>query len=499
MPKMKPFLTELNIGSSVAEFDEALDRYFVETEAFRGLAANQADIIAGEKGTGKTALYRVFKKRYTTVPELKQVEVVSGFNPVGNPVFQRLAHMEQLSEGQYVTVWKSYFLSLVGNWVLELYGPNLTKAMGQLDHLLTRTALRSQDDSADTVFSKILSALSRFAKPKSAQMDFSFSEAGIPVVTPKIEFGSGEETPTVPDVIAHEEGFSLLSRALDDAALTVWVVLDRLDEAFQGFPAIETAALRALFRTYLDLLAYPRIRLKLFVRNDVFRRVVQGGFVNLTHINARKLEIIWEEEDLLNLFARRVRDSDQFVSMTGLKGMSDKQIFDRIFPDQVVQGERRPTTWNWMMSRIRDGNGIRPPRNLIDLIVEARQAQLRSEDRNARDYAQGTPIIDADSIRRAQRALSDRRVQDTLFAEAADLAPMIEKFRDGKAEHSVTSLAELLGLQESSVRTAIKPLLEIGFLEEVGSSFKIPMLYRDGLRITQGKAFESEGPSDDES
>jgi hypothetical protein len=150
------------------------------------------------------------------------------------------------------------------------------------------------------------------------------------------------------------------------------------------------------------------------------------------------------------------------------------------------------------LSRIRDGNGIRPPRNLIDLIVEARGAQIRSEDRNARDYAEGVPVIDADSIRRAQRALSERRVQDTLFAEAADLAPMIEKFRDGKAEHSESSLAELLHFPEPAIRTAIKPLLEIGFLEEVGSSFKIPMLYRDGLRITQGKAFEAGESTDDD-
>ncbi len=499
MPEMKSLLTQLNIGNSVAEFDEALDRYFVETEAFRGLSVNQADIIAGEKGTGKTALYRVFKKRYTTVPELKQVEVVSGFNPVGNPVFQRLAHMQPLSEGQYITVWKSYFLALIGNWALELYSSNWTPDLRQMDALLNRAGLRSQDDSAETVFSKIVSVLSRFARPKSAQMAFSFSEAGIPVVTPRVEFGSGEQDLAAPDVISHEDGFSLLNRTLDEMELTVWVVMDRLDEAFQGFPAVETSALRALFRTYLDLLAYPRIRLKLFVRNDVFRKVVQqGGFVNLTHINAKKLEIVWEEEDLLNLFARRVRDSAQFVEMTGLAGLTDKEIFDRIFPDQVVQGGGRPKTWNWMMSRIRDGNGIRPPRNLIDLIVEARQAQLRSEDRNPREYSPGTPIIDADSIRRAQRALSERRVQDTLFAEAADLAPMIEKFRDGKAEHSVSSLSELLGLPEQGVRTAIKPLLEIGFLEEVGSSFKVPMLYRDGLSITQGKAFETGEEADDE-
>ena len=150
------------------------------------------------------------------------------------------------------------------------------------------------------------------------------------------------------------------------------------------------------------------------------------------------------------------------------------------------------------MSRIRDGNGIKPPRNLIDLIVKAKEAQIRSEERNPREYAPEQAIIEADSIRRAHRALSEQRVQDTLLAETADLVPMIEKFRDGKAEHNESSLAALLGVKIEGVRNAVKPLLEMGFLEEVGGSFKVPMLYRDGLRITQGKAFSAEIEGEDE-
>jgi hypothetical protein len=494
---MKALLTQLSIGNSVAEFDDALDRYFIETQAFRGLAGDQADIIAGDKGTGKTALYQVFAKRYTSIPALAQTEVVSGFNPVGNPIFQRLTQLEALSEGGYVTVWKSYFLSLAGNWLLQFYGASSNLDIRRIDEFLKRVGLRSLDDSAQTIFSKIVSGLIGLITPRALQMGLSVSETGIPVITPRVEFGAAPQTQEYPELIAHEEGFGILNRALESADLTVWIVLDRLDEAFQGFANVETPALRALFRTYLDLLAYPRVRLKLFVRNDVFRKVVQGGFVNLTHINARKMEIVWEEDDLLNLFARRVRDSAEFLKSTGLSGKTDNEIFDRLFPNQVVPGGGRPKTWNWMMSRIRDGNGVKPPRNLIDLIVEARNAQLRSEDRSPRKQAPNIPIIEGDAIRRAQRVLSERRVQDTLFAEAADLVPMIEKFRYGKAEHSSESLSELLGIFEHSIRAAIKPLQDIGFLEEVGNSFKIPMLYRDGLNITQGKAFEADDAKDD--
>jgi len=73
--EVKALLRQLDFGNSVAEFDEALDRYFVETEAFRALRFDRADLIAGDEGTGKTALYRVFKQRYTSIPELKKVEV----------------------------------------------------------------------------------------------------------------------------------------------------------------------------------------------------------------------------------------------------------------------------------------------------------------------------------------------------------------------------------------------------------------------------------------
>lgn len=151
-----------------------------------------------------------------------------------------------------------------------------------------------------------------------------------------------------------------------------------------------------------------------------------------------------------------------------------------------------------MMSRIRDGNGIKPPRNLIDLALKAKEAQIRSEDRSPHEYAPDLQLIEPDSIRRAHRALSEQRVQDTLLAEAADLAPIINRFRGGKAEHNEASLAALLGVPDAEVRAAIKPLIEMGFLEEIGSrSFKVPMLYRDGLEITQGKAFAFEAVDDD--
>ncbi|MGA9669163.1 MAG: hypothetical protein WBQ94_08145, partial [Terracidiphilus sp.] len=426
----------------MAEFDEGLDRYFVDTETFRKLTLDEADVIAGDKGTGKTALYRTLCSRYTQIPELKKTEIVAGFNPQGSPIFQRLSQIPPLTEGEYIAIWKLYIFSLVGNWLLQLYDRNLTSKMVKLEEILNVCGLRSLDDAASTIFSKLANKMQRIFNPKSAQLEIGFSESGYPSMTPKVEFGAeAQELDALSDPtrVPCDEYLSLLNKALAEGELTTWVVLDRLDEAFQGFPNVETPALRALFRTYLDMQAYPFCKLKIFVRRDVFRKIIKGGFVNLTHINARKLEIRWDEDDLRNLLIRRVKDSKEFAEALGITEDPDETVFYRIFPDQVRQGERQSKTWKWMMSRIRDGNDIKPPRNLIDLVEKAREAQIRSEERDPHDIAAQTPIISADAIAKAQRQLSETRVEDTLLAEAAELAPLIDKFRNGRAEHNLQS------------------------------------------------------------
>jgi hypothetical protein len=61
---IKELLRKLDLGAPVAEFDEALENYFVETDTFRALVDDRADIVAGDKGTGKTAIYRILQKRF---------------------------------------------------------------------------------------------------------------------------------------------------------------------------------------------------------------------------------------------------------------------------------------------------------------------------------------------------------------------------------------------------------------------------------------------------
>lgn len=142
------------------------------------------------------------------------------------------------------------------------------------------------------------------------------------------------------------------------------------------------------------------------------------------------------------------------------------------------------------MGRIQDGNGVKPPRNLIDLVTMARDAQLRKEDREPREIGEAHDIIEPDAFRRALAKLSETRVTDTLLAEAKHQAPLIERFRGGKAEHTRATIAKVLDVNEADVELELKPLMALGFIGESGGTYKIPMLYRAGLQITQGKAVD---------
>lgn len=491
-------LRKLDLGNSVAEFDSALQRYFVETETFRLMVTDQADIIAGDKGTGKTALFRILHERYASIPDLDGVEVLPAFNIQGNPVFQTLTAGEVYSEDQYSTLWKAYILSLAGNYILTVFEDAWTDSMYDLDELLRDTGLRSADDSPSTVFSAIVNLFRRLMNPSAAEARIEVTKEGLPVIVPRVEFEAPNHKGSRPVIVEHHEALGLLNDVLDEIDISLWLVLDRLDEAFAGMPAAEVPALRALLRTYLDVVPFDRVKLKLFLRKDLFRRIIGTGFVNLTHVNARKVEIVWEEEDLAHLLYRRIAENEEFVETVGCSREDQNCLFDSLLPDQVDSGKRKPKTWNWMMSRIRDGNYVQPPRNLIDLVKFTQDASIRREEREGRDFERGEPLFHQDSFKTGLSQLSKRRVEDTLLAEAGEQAPLIERFRNDKAEHNHQSLAETLKLDGDELAQAIEFLAEIGFLEPVGENWKVPMLYRDGLGITQGKAFDPDAEPDHE-
>lgn len=484
---IKEILPKIVFGNPVAEFDKGLQNYFVVTDSFQRLVTGESDIISGDKGTGKTAIYQYLKQSYRTNPNLKNVEVITAFNPSGEPIFRRLGDESKMTEGQYITIWKIYILSLVGNWILREKVNLMNPKIQRLQSLLGKIGLLSLGDSASSVFTRLIDWIKTNVAPKEVGMDITFNEFGIPIYTPKVIVGKKDKDEAVPiEIISHDEAFTILENVLAERDITVWIVLDRLDEAFIGRPDIEIPALRALTRTFMDLKQYEHIELKLFVRNDLFRKITQEGFVNLTHVNARRTRIEWEEKDLFELVCCRIRNNAEILRVLGLNRLHDKALFNSVFPAKVDL----TTTWKWMLNQIKDGNKEYAPRNLIDLCIFARDFQIKKDRNSSREYDHTNPIIDSESLKKAGNKLSSQRLEDTLMAEYGnDVKAAIKAFRNSKAVHTEQTIAELFKNSDIiQVRFIVKVLCDVGFLEQVGDTYCIPILYRASLNITKGKA-----------
>lgn len=97
--------------------------------------------------------------------------------------------------------------------------------------------------------------MKRIFRPKSGEGSATFTETGLPIVTAKVDFvnDSKLEEEGGHRYVRYDDALVVLDSVLKELDLKVWLIIDRLDEAFQSRPSHETPALRALPRTYLDL------------------------------------------------------------------------------------------------------------------------------------------------------------------------------------------------------------------------------------------------------
>jgi hypothetical protein len=298
--------------------------------------------------------------------------------------------------------------------------------------------------------------------------------------------------------------------ALKGAGYKVWILLDRLDVAFAETAELEARALRSLFTTYLDFLGLETIRLKIFLRNDIWKRITDSGFRESSHIT-QSATISWNESSLLNLIIRRILNNPavlEHYNVTESQILTDynaqENFFYRIFPDKVDAGERKAKTFDWMLSRTRDAIGVAAPRELIHLLTSLQENQLSKYDVGAQEPADEL-LFDRSCFKEAMVQVSRVRTEQTVYAEYPEVKPWLESLRGEKTEQNVESLSSLWGVSQEDGLVRAQRLIEIGFFEPLGSKssprYKVPFLYRDYLELVQGKADaigESGGDKQDE-
>jgi hypothetical protein len=497
----------VDLGASVAESDTRLETARIETSAFTDLLNDRVDLVPGTKGSGKSALFRIF---VDFLPDflLKQhrVVVAHGIQAPGDPVFHAFTdRFQELSEEEFVSFWCIYLVSLAHEQFIK--GPRyrgfLKDASAEIQRFRAACANAKIPEiearkSLKDILEWSLHVLTSW-RPK-----FKYRPPGDGGELELDLFGSTTAAPTAKEEVASEHSLpkyvndikESLEAVLDASGLSLWLMVDRLDEIFPRRSSVERTALRGLLRA-MRYFASASIRVKVFLRDDMLEQVVRTdeGFTALTHVTVREADTLrWTEDQILSMIVKRFCGHDGLVLHLGIKrdqmeasSSYRAQCFYRIFPPTVFRGTRQSRTIRWIFNRCADGRGVVTPRDVLDLLIRAKQ---RQQDICAADPEGGSEwVIGPAAIQYGFEELSKRKMQTYLQAEFPHLWKEIEKFAGGKTDYTATSLHDLLG---SDWKSTADHLLAIGFFskgkkggEEV---FSIPFLYRHGMNLTQGKA-----------
>jgi hypothetical protein len=422
----------------VAEDEVAhLSSYFVETEQWKRVWNGEIDVVYGPKGAGKSAIYATLVARESNLFD-RGVLIRAAESPRGAPAFAGLVEDPPATEAEFVALWKLYFLALIADVFVdyELASPQAQRVI----EILTDARLRpSGRPSLKHHIRTALEYVRRLLRPAEVAptVEIDPSTGSVTGFSTRIRFSEPDESQRSLGAIYVDELFDLADQALANDDFKLWLLIDRLDVAFAGSPELEQNALRALFKVYLDLNQLDQIRLKIFLRSDIWRAITAGGFREASHIT-RELTIEWSHGALLQLIVQRLLQNLRLVAFFGVDAaavLSDvraqRAFFESVYPPQVDTGPNKLKTFEWCLSRTKDGTGLTAPRELIHLLNEACDVQLRRIELGEGGPA-GQYLFDRASIKAALPAVSQVRLTKTLYAEYPDIRSYVEMLESQK-------------------------------------------------------------------
>lgn len=500
--KKHELLKTITFGESIAEQEaKKLKDYFLQTEFWNMLRTGANDIVYGAKGAGKSALYTsIFNDSNAMFDEGILVSMAE--NPTGSTAFANLKNEPPTTQTEFVRLWKLYFL-VIAVQVLDDYEISDSSAEKLKQILVDCNLIPAQNKLAS--FLKVCKDfLKSFVNGKEVSTTAEFDPATGQYTGQRFSLTFGEPTKTDFDkgLFSIEYVFELLAKSLNSQKIKLWIIIDRLDVAFAENEELEANALRALFKAYLDLAQLDEIKLKIFLRDDIWQNITSNGFREASHITKFQ-NLSWSKETLLNLFIRRVLDNNDLVQLYEIDKISvlsdfknQENLFYKLFPLQIDVGAKKPNTIDWILARTKDGKGVNTPRELIQLLSHARLIELKRLESGIDELA-GDQIISRQSFKLAIAEVSKQRIEQTIYAEHADLKKFIESLRGDKAEHSLETLRYKWVTTEEIASEISKKLEKIGFFEVRGNfpnqRFKIPFIYRPYLEIIQGSAVVNDG------
>lgn len=478
-------LKTTNVGERIAEQEsEGLSKYFLKTYLWEQILSSEVDIVFGCKGSGKSAIYNYLSSQEDNIFDLNAILALAE-NPRGTVAFKDLNTSPPTEEPEFKSIWKLYFILIVSQKLIEYkYDDKFLRIV--IDKLQSSNLITRR-----TSFTSIVKMVRDYITSiKAIEPNISLNENSGLIDKIGVKISLNEPSTKLADkgIVSIDYLFECLNKSLEMSGFKIWIAIDRLDAIFQDNFKLEATALKTLFQVYIDLMEFENIRLLVFFRDDIWNRIIEEGFREASHLTRKEL-ITWDEDALFHLIMSRFAKNSELMTFLNLAHLTQmtkenqKILFEKIFPKNTIQNGQ--LNFQWIISKITDGNGNVSPRELIHLINEGIKLEVKKLSEGGEESSDY--LISEESIWQALKIVSKTKLE-TILSEYPNLQYFINRLKKKKIRSTPDDLKIYWDCSKKDVIIISNNLIKIGILKnenenKIGkeASFYIPHLYRSSL------------------
>lgn len=344
-------IEDVEFGAPAAErdIDHGLESYFVESEAFKRVQSGSKKVVLGNRGTGKSAIFKILAKREAQAgslvielaPEDYSYEMLSS-------VLKTEADGSWAKHGAYSSAWKY----LIFVQVMQRLVQSGTKGNASRSYKRVRTFLRDNfKGQQQTKLDSLVSHLKRMEGLKVGKYEASIKSREL------------EQLYKLEELQPYFEPLGDLLRRQK-----VLVLVDELDKGWDGSEDAK-AFVAGLFQACASMNGmFDGLSVYISLRRELY------DSIPALYEDAQKyrdlIEIIdWDETSLLELMASRIR-----YSVEALRKIRDNEYCWSAVFNEVLE-YRKNKSFNYMVDRT-----LYRPREFIEFATQAVEEAKSTKD-----------------------------------------------------------------------------------------------------------------------
>ena len=435
-------LADLKFGAEEAERDELLDKTFVRRQGVEAIFDQHRTIIVGDRGSGKSAIFRKPDVGISAVDDHQRVE----FYPIANTgdLLHRIVDKDVWLDADALrAAWLVVVASVIALTVPATAPKKLRRNAADL-----RAAFGLPTEPASLVLRAFRAAF-RFLG--GTTLKFGVGPVNLEARLPSSSAGRpSKASMDVESFLQEADGL------LRESARRAVVMFDRIDETFKYDRVKQEAVVQALLQAEGRVSLFEHIGLVVFLRTDLFELY---DIQEKNKLISRMLTLDWSEEEWLQVLVRRVLANEPFERLARRLHVADGTIETRsalevLFPPEI---EGQPVD-RWLIDSLRNGNGDISPRLAVLLLHLTREQSTRQED-----VVSTLPLFSAEAVGKAMTKLSDLS-----FSEVVNdfkVAPsFVLNCRAGKLDSfALREVEKLFDEAEGKISEQVRLLERLGF------------------------------------